>query len=180
VIAVAAVAAALLAPVHLARADEDTSLERKVKAACLYKFASYVEWPAHAFTTPEEPVTIGVLGDETLAEDLRRLVAGRKSGGRPIAVRPVRDLDALYELRVLFVADRESRRIEEIAAAAEGGATLVVTETKGAIGRGTMINFVLHEGRVRFDVDLTAVARGGLTLSSRLLAVAQNVVPGPR
>jgi hypothetical protein len=81
---------------------------------------------------------------------------------------------------VIFVAEPASQRIEAVAEAAAGGGTLLVTETKGAIGRGSMINFVLHEGRVRFDVDLNAVARGGLGLSSRLLAVAHSVVPEPR
>lgn len=173
----AAIAAAWLAPARPACAAERASLERQVKAAFLYKFASYVEWPAHAFVSPDDPVTIGVLGDPILAEELRHLVAGRTSGGRPIVVKSVHDLDALYELRVLFVSNHDSERIREIAEAAAGGATLVVTESKGAIGRGSMINFVLRDERVRFDVDLAAVARGGLGLSSRLLAVAQTVVP---
>jgi hypothetical protein len=178
-IAVTSVAAAVLLGTRHASAIE-TSLERQVKAAFVYKFASYVEWPDHAFAGHDDPVTIGVLGDEALVHELRRIVQGRTSGGRPIVVSEVGDEDDLFEYRVLFVSNGVSERIPAIADATEGSATLLVTESPGAIGRGTMINFVLHEGRVRFEIDLGAVSRGGLTLSSRLLGVAQTVIEGSR
>jgi hypothetical protein len=179
-VAAAATAAVLIAAARSARAEDAAPLERRVKAAFLYKFASYVEWPEHAFQAPGDPVTIGVLGDETLAEELKTLAAGRTAGGRPIAVRPMRDRDPVSDFRVLFVADDEAKRLEDIAAAAPRSATLVVSESEGALGHGAMINFVLRRDRVRFEVDLGAVNRGGLGLSSRLLAVAERVVPGPR
>jgi hypothetical protein len=177
---VAATAAGMLTLARPARAAEAAPLERRVKAAFLYKFASYVEWPKQAFGADGDPVTIGVVGDETLVEELKTLAAGRTAGGRPIAVRSMRDRDPISDFRVIFVSDNEARRLEAIAAAAPRSATLVVSESEDAIGRGAMINFVLRRDRVRFEVDLGAVSRGGLGLSSRLLAVAERVVPGPR
>ena len=180
-----ALARVLLATAVLAVASRparaaETALERQVKAAFLYKFAGYVEWPSHAFSSAASPMTIGVVGDESLVRDLRQIVSGRTSGGRPIVVSSVDDADDVYEFRVLFVSNGASERIGKISEAAEGAATLLVTESRDAIGRGSMINFIVHEGRVRFEVDLNAVTRGGLSLSSRLLSVAQTVVAESR
>ena len=171
--------AMLLAPVRV-RAAEETTLERQVKAAFLYKFAGYVEWPATAFPTNDTPVTIGVLGDDALANELSALVAGRTSGGRPVAVVRLRAVDPLPDVRVLFVARSEYEKLEGIALRAQGRPILIVTEHEDAIGRGAMINFVLASGRVRFEVDLGAAAKGNLALSSRMLAVAQHVLPEAR
>jgi hypothetical protein len=173
-----AAAAALLAP-SSARA-QDHSLERQVKAAFLYKFAGYVEWPANAFPAHDSPVTIGVYGDEALALDLAKLVAGRTSGGRPVTVVKVKSVEPLPDVRVLFVARSETGHLSEIAEAAAGKPILIVAEDEYAIGNGAMINFVLTGGRVRFEVDLAAVSHGSITLSSRLLAVAQQVLPEAR
>jgi len=95
--------AMLLAPGRL-RAAEEPTLERQVKAAFLYKFAGYVDWPAGAFPTNDTPVTIGVLGDDALASELSALVEGRTSGGRPVAVVRLRAIDPVPDVRVLFVA----------------------------------------------------------------------------
>ena len=121
-----------------------------------------------------------MLGDDALADEVSELVAGRTSGGRPVAVVRLRVIDPLPDVRVLFVARSEMERLPAIAEQARGRAILLVAESEGAIGRGAMINFVLTGGRVRFEVDLGAVAHSQLTLSSRLLAVAQTVVPEPK
>jgi hypothetical protein len=177
-LAVACAAATLLVPLR-ARAQEP-SLERQVKAAFLYKFAGYVEWPANAFPAHDSPVTIGVYGDEALARDLTELVKGRTSGGRPVAIVRLKAVDPLPDVRVLFVARSQTEDLSEIAEAARGKPVLIVAEDEFAIGNGAMINFVLSNGRVRFEVDLLAVSHGSIALSSRLLAVAQQVLPEAR
>jgi hypothetical protein len=174
----ALILATLLVPL-MAHAEE-TSLERQVKAAFLYKFAGYVEWPAGAFPTPEAPMTIGVYGDEALAKELATLVQGRRSAGRPVAVVRLKSVDPVPDVRVLFVARERSDELPEIAERTKGRPTLIVTEDEYALGNGSMINFVLSGGRVRFDVDLAAVNHGPIALSSRLLAVAQQVLPEAR
>jgi len=173
-----ACAAALLVPLR-ARAQEP-SLERQVKAAFLYKFAGYVEWPANAFPAKDSPVTIGVYGDDALAHELSQLVEGRTSGGRRVTIVRIKSVDPLPDVRVLFVARSETEKLSDIAEAAHGRPVLIVAEDEYAIGNGAMINFVLANGRVRFDVDLLAVSHGSIALSSRLLAVAQQVLPEAR
>jgi hypothetical protein len=179
-LALAGVAAALVLAPRRSCAAPEATLERQVKAAFLYKFAGYVEWPAGAFGAPNAPMTIGVLGDDELADELSRLVEGRTSAGRPVAIVRLRTVEPVPDVRVLFVARGETERLPELAHQAQGRPILLVTESEEAMGRGAMINFVLAGGRVRFEVDLGAVAHGQLSLSSRLLAVAQNVLPEPK
>jgi hypothetical protein len=159
-------------------ADGDVSLEYRVKAAFLYQIAGYVEWPKHAFPRPDSPVTIGVLGAEPLAEELSRIAPGRTVGNRRIAVRRLTEPVGLEGVQVLFVGRERRSQVGALAQKAGERAVLVVTESESALAEGSMVNFVVVDGRVRFEVGLDAARRGGLTLSSRLLAVAQQVRSG--
>jgi hypothetical protein len=176
-LAVAVTAAAGLAAAAPGPGQESTPLERRVKAAFLYKFAGYVDWPASAFHAADEPLVIGVIGDDAMAQDLERLVRGRTSGGRPVLVRWIDDAAAPGNVHLLFIGRREHHRAAEVLRAVRQRPVLIVTESHDALDEGSMINFVIDEGRVRFEVNLEAVDRNGLGLSSRLLTVARNVSP---
>ncbi len=152
--------------------------ESAIKAAFLYKFAGFVEWPPAALRAGE-PFVFGVLGAEAIAADLEQIVAGRTLDGRPVVVRRLRDTDDVQPLHVLMVgAAREARVREAIAAVA--GPVLVVTEQDGGRRFGAALNFVSDEGRVRFNASVPAAEARGLRLSARLLAVAQAVEGRPR
>lgn len=170
---------ALLGPAASHAHDEATPLERSVKAAFLYKFAGYVRWPPDLFPTPDTPVRIGVLGEDQLADDLRDLVAGRTIEGRGISVYKVLDIDPAAGLHILFIGREETGRLEELAGVANTRSILVVSESgDDALARGSAINFILNDGRVRFEISLPSAERSGLELSSRLLTVAQSVETG--
>jgi hypothetical protein len=170
--------AALLAGWSAGAAEDAASLEQRVKAAFLYQFASYVEWPALSFAQPDTPVTIAVMGAEQLAAELKQLSAGRTVGGRKVEVRQVRPGDTLAGINILFIGSAENARLAQVAQTAKPRAMLIVTEADGALKQGSMINFVIVDRRVRFEVALDSVERSGLKLSSRLLAVAQQVRTG--
>jgi hypothetical protein len=170
--------AAALAGWSAGAAEDATSLEQRVKAAFLYQFASYVEWPAQSFAQPDTPVTIAVMGAEQLAAELKQLSAGRTVGGRTVEVRQVRPGETLAGINILFIGSAENARLPQVVQAAKQRPMLIVTETDGALGQGSMINFVIVDRRVRFEVALDSVERSGLKLSSRLLAVAQQVKTG--
>jgi hypothetical protein len=171
--------AALAGSSACASAVEDPSLlEQRVKAAFLYQFASYVEWPGQAFAQADTPVTIAVMGAQTLAAELKQLVTGRTVGGRPVAVKQVRPGDPLAGVHILFIGNAESGRLAQLAQAPKPRPMLTVTESDGALSQGSMINFVIVERRVRFEVGLDSAEKNGLRLSSRLLAVAQQVKTG--
>ena len=169
--------AILLAP-GAGAAEDDASLEQRVKAAFLYQFAGYVEWPPNSFAQTGTPVTIAVLGADTLAAELSQVVTGRTVGGRPVMVKRVKPGESLAGVHILFIGRAENARLSHFAQPAQPRAILTVTESDGALAQGSMINFVLVDRRVRFEVGLDAAEKNGLRLSSRLLAVAQQVRTG--
>ncbi|HBU29056.1 MAG TPA: hypothetical protein DEB56_04875 [Thiobacillus sp.] len=161
-------------------AGESEDLEHSVKAAFLYKFASYVEWPANAFPKADAPIAIAVTGSDVIAAELGRLVAGRTAQGRPIVVKRLAPGDPLAGVHILFVGPGDAERLAQWARDAQAHSTLLVTDSRRALERGSTINFVLVDRRVRFEISLDAAEKSSLKLSSRLLAVAQRVHPGAR
>jgi len=160
-----------------ASCDEPANaLELSVKAAFISKFPGYVEWPAGTFADAQSPLVVGVVGDPELADELSRVVRGRSSGGRPIQVARVKAFEAWPPLHVLFIGHAEADRLAAIIRSLRAQPILVVTDTENALALGSMINFSLVDGNVRFEVGLGASRRSGLMLSSRLLAVAHGVV----
>jgi hypothetical protein len=153
--------------------------ERTVKAAFLYKFAGYVQWPAAPDAAAGDPLSIGVLGAADLARELAVVTSGRTVADRPITVRRLAPGDSLDDLHVLFVGRDEGDRLGDSLEAARGRPILIVTESEGALDDGSMINFAVDRQRVRFDVALSSAERSGLRLNSRLLAVARRVYREP-
>ena len=160
-----------------ARAQAEAS-ELQVKAAFLYKFGAYIEWPAGVFGGDQAPISIGVLGADDLADELAQLSAGRNVNGRPIQVRKLKRGGPVAGVHILFVGRSEEARLAEVLAPVKGQPVLVVTDSEEALARGSMINFVLVDDKVRFDVATAPAERGKLKISARLLAVARKVV-GP-
>jgi hypothetical protein len=162
-----------------ARAQEDPpQLELKVKAAFLYKFIGYIDWPAASFAKPDTPVVIGVVGADQVAAELTQAVTGRTANDRPVVVRRLRAGESLDGVHVLFVGKAETARLVQLAQAAQQRSVLTVTESDGALAQGSVINFVTVERRVRFEIALDSAEKSRLKLSSRLLAVAQQVRTG--
>ena len=153
-----------------------TPLERRVKAAFLYKFLGYAEFPADAFPGPGAPLTIGVVDADDLAEELARIVSGRTVGNRGIAVRRLAESEIGAPVHMLFVGGIDAGRVGRLLR--QAGALLVVTESENALPQGSAINFHIVDERVRFDVALDAAEKNGVKLSSRLLTVANHVQKG--
>lgn len=145
-----------------------------VKAAFLYKFGSFVEWPAGAFRSSVDPLVIGVFGDEAVASELEQITQGRNINGRPLLVRRVREPADLAGLHILFAGGARQTRVREFIAAAQGP-VLTVSDVPGSGRSGPVLHFTEEEGRVRFHASLTAAEARGIKLSAKLLAVAQEV-----
>ena len=152
--------------------------ERSVKAAFLYKFASYVQWPDVDAKT-EVPITIGVIGATDFARELADITANRTVSSRPINVRRLTTGNSLDGIEILFIAKEERDHLSDLLSAARDKPILTVTESEGGLSSGSIINFTLDQDRVRFEVSLYAAEKSQLRLNARLLAVAQNVHRGP-
>ena len=162
-----------------AGAEAQAPLERAVKAAYVYKFLAYVDWPAPAFESPDSPVVIGVTGADAIAAELAQIALTRPAGERPILIRRLADGASPAGVHVLFVGRGETARLPALLRELRGQPTLVVTESPRALDAGSMINLVVAiDGRVRFEVARDAAERAGLRLSSRMLALAQSVRAG--
>jgi hypothetical protein len=164
-------------PARAQNAVAASSLERRVKAAFLYKFLGYAEFPPGAFLDGASPVMIGVVGADDLAAELARVVAGRTITSRPVVVRTLRDSEVQVPLHLLFIGGQDAGRVGRTVRQASS-AMLVVTECEDGLRQGSVINFRVIDERVRFDVSLDAAERNGIKLSSRLLTVANRVQKG--
>jgi hypothetical protein len=160
-----------------AGAEPASGTERQVKAAFLYKFLGYTEFPSTAFGDPGSAVLIGIVGSDAMLAELARTVAGRTLNGRPIIVKAVRDGDNPGPLHMLFVAGNDPARVARAGRAAPG-ALLLVSECEGGLQQGSVINFRMVDEHVRFDVSLDAAEKNNVRLSSRLLSVANHVQKG--
>jgi hypothetical protein len=154
-------------------------LERQVKAAYLYKFASYVEWPDGAFPRQDSPLVIGIIGADDMADELENMIAGHTVNGRTIVARKLKSGDHLAGLHILFIGDLNKPHLAELFSAVKNKPVLTVTESEETHALGSMINFVITDDRVRFEVNLAPVNASGLRISARMLAAAYKVTPRP-
>jgi hypothetical protein len=155
--------------------SDPQATEYQVKAAYLYKFIGYVEWPSRTQAASDAPLAIGVIGADGLADELQQVVAGRNIHGRAISVRKLGQGDPVAGLQMLFIGRAASDIAGLLAAARESG-VLTVTESDDAFALGSVINFVVVQDKIRFDIALQSAEQAHLRISSRLLAVARKVV----
>ena len=149
------------------------ALEYRIKAAFVCKFASYVEWPAQVFTRPDSPIVIGVIGPDAVVDELARTAAGLSADGRSLVVRKLRPADPPASAHVVYIAHSEESRLAETLAAVKNQPVLVVTESNHALALGSMINFIVVDDKVRFDIAPQAAESSRLRISARLLGVAR-------
>jgi len=150
--------------------------EGQVKAAYLFKFAGFVEWPEGSFARPDSSLQIGVAGSDALAEQLELMVAGRSIGGHAISVRKIRRGEPVAGIHILFVGAAERAAMAELLAAARGQPVLTVSDADDAVALGCMIAFVIADQRLRFDVGMAHVAAARLRISARMLAAANRIL----
>lgn len=167
-----------LAPPVTAAAPPVVASAERVQAAYLHRFLNYVEWPPAALPQADTPYVIGVAGDDTVADELARIAAGRSVNNRGVIVKRLLPTDSLNGVHMLFIGSGERGRQAGWLRVAKGQPILAVTATEGGLDQGSAINFQVVEGRVRFEVSVDAAEHGGLRLNSRLFSVATNVVKG--
>jgi len=151
--------------------------EYEVKAAFLYNFAKFVEWPSQAFKTPQDPLLVCILGRSPLEQSLEQVLRGKSVEGRRFTFRQVTGAEDAGGCRILFVSSAESKRFRALGGSLKPEGILTVGEAQGfaASGSGGVINFKLEGGRVRFEINVDAAEHAQLQISSKLLSLAQIV-----
>lgn len=153
---------------------QDTD-EYRVKAAFLYNFAKFVEWPTQAFKGPSDPIVIGVLGKDPFGDALVAAAAGKTLGGRGFLVREVTDPQQAAQCHILFVSSSERKRLGSLIAQIAGLAILTVGESDNFTAEGGVVNFKIESGTVRFQINVEAARKQQLHISAKLLSLAEIV-----
>lgn len=165
---------ALLLVLLLPGAARAQAPEYDVKAAFLFNFVKFVEWPPTAFAGDRAPLTICVYGEDPFGRTLDALVVGERAGERGLLVRRPDSLAALEGCHILFVCRSEKDRLGEVLEQVQGTPVLTVGDTDGFLRAGGVINFILEGSKVRFLIDQAAAERNGLRISSKLMRLAVN------
>lgn len=158
-------------------AEADSALETAVKAAYLLKLPQFVDWPQSAFPSPATPFTVCVVGDSDFGGLLERAASGEQVNGRPFAVQQIDTAAVKTQCQLMYIGG-DAQFVAQSLSAVVGTPVLTVTdgETDGAT-RG-IVNFVIEDNRVRFEIDEAAANRNHLVISSKLLNIAANVYGG--
>lgn len=167
------------AAVHRAWSADAQTIEYQIKATFLCKFGNFVEWPAPQGASADAAFGIGVVGPDAVVDEVTSAARGQTVNGRPIVVRRLGRGDPLDGLGIVFVARSHSARLAETLAGLRGQPVLTVTESEQGTAVGSMVNFVVVNDKVKFDIALPPAEQSSLKISSRLLAVARLVTGRP-
>ena len=155
--------------------ESSVSSEYLIKAGFIYNFANLVQWPSTAFTQPDSPIVIGILGEDPFGTVLDRVLAGKKVNGRIFLVKRLKSASDLRECHIVFVSSSEMAHLGEAIHLVKGMPILTIGEIPGFAKRGGIINLFLEDNKVHFEVNVEAAKEADLNISSRLLALARIV-----
>ena len=160
-----------------AQAPQPTEYE--VQAAYLSNFGRFVEWPARQGANEREPFYVCILGTDPFGPLLDAALRGETIGGAPMAARRIASASDAANCRIVFVNSTKDSELKNILATLKNFNALTVSDTFNFTRQGGMIQFVLDGNKVRFEINLAAAQRAGLTLSSQLLKVAVAIRRAP-
>ena len=149
--------------------------EYQVKAVFVYNFSRFVEWPPQAFTAPNVPFVIGILGSDPFGGRLDEAVRGEQIDQHPLVVRRFRSLGEIGDCQILYIDRSASAEVQQVLAALDHRSTLTVSDFDGASERGVMIQFTTENNRIRLRINVESARAAGLTISSKLLRSADIV-----
>ena len=153
----------------------EVSQEYQVKAAFLFNFAQFVEWPADAFSEAQSPLVIGVLGEDPFGTLLEETVSGEKSNGHPLVVAHFKTVEEAKNCHILFVNLPREKKQAAILSSLKGSGVLTVSDGESFTKDGGMVRFTTEKNRVHLKINLTAVKEDNLSISSKLLRLAEIV-----
>jgi len=167
----------LLFPAHPRplRANPHEVGEYQVKAAFLYNFVKFVEWPGVRGGSSQNPIVIGILGPDPFGPVLDRTFADKMVGGRRFELRRYGTVEELQLSHVLFVSSTLKRDWSKVLAAVQGTPVMTVSDEGGFVKSGGIIELLLEDNKIRFDIHLSAGKRSGLKISAQLLQLARRV-----
>ena len=156
-------------------AEAQAVSEYQVKAAYLYSFTKFVEWPAGSFSNSSDPIRLCILNDKPFQTRLNQIAGNRQISGHPVLVTSVRDGKESRGCHELFIGSSQSQDTMQIIDSLRGTSVLTVGESDDFVELGGIINFVVLGDHVQFQVNQKAATQARLHMSSQLLSVAKRV-----
>lgn len=147
--------------------------EYQVKAAFLYNFAKFVEWPEDVLTDSNDPIVIGVFGNDPFGMDLDETIKGKTVKNRELVIRRFHQIQELEFCHILFIGSPEKKSLFSILERSEKLCILTVGETEDFTRYGGMIKFMIVENKVRFEINVESIDQAGLKISSKILKLAK-------
>ena len=175
-VAVAALATVCLAIPGLAGEQAAANQEYQIKAAFLFHFAQFVEWPAGAFKDGNGALTYCTVGEDSFRGALDDSLRAKVIGEHGVRVQHLKQSDAVHDCQVLFIGAAQSKNAASILASVKGEPVLTVGETPHFAEDGGMIGFCLEGNKIRFEINAAAVSAAKLKMSARLLTLAKTVI----
>jgi hypothetical protein len=149
------------------------SAEYKLKAVYLFNFLQYVDFPASAFASEKSPIVIGILGDDPFGRALDDMVAGESVKGHPVQVRRYARVKEVQDCQMLYISASESKRLNSILAALDNRSILTVSDADDFASRGGMIKLATENNKIRFRINVEAARAAKITISAKLLQLAE-------
>jgi len=155
-------------------AEPPTLQEYHVKAAFLYNFPNFIQWPEEVFSNKTSPIVLGILGRDPFGEALEA-AEGKTVSGRNLTIRRFNKIEDLEFSHILFISESEVKDMSEILEALNFSGVLTVGDTDGFAQSGGIINFIQKDNKIRFEINVSAADAAGLSISSKLLNLA-NII----
>jgi hypothetical protein len=149
--------------------------EFSLKAAYLFNFTQFIEWPSGSFASRHAPIVIGVLGEDPFGAELDEAVRGKTVCGRSFQIRRSRRLEDLADCQVVYIGGSEARRVPELLAELNKRSALTVSDVDRFAERGGVISLYMDDSKVRFKINLDAASRAGLKVSAQLLKLGKVI-----
>lgn len=149
--------------------------EYQIKAAFLFNFTQFVEWPANALPETKTPLVIGILGENPFGSYLQEIITGEQVNGHPLIVQQYKDAEEIKACHVIFINLTEKNKLEQVIASLKGRSILTVSDDNDFIKQGGMIRFIKKDNKIQFQINPESAKEADLIVSSKLLRLAEIV-----
>jgi hypothetical protein len=148
------------------------SIDYAIHSNIIYHFTKYVEWPDNK---KSGDFIIGIIGDTPLIDELNSLAQSKTANGHKIIVKTFSANQSTFNCNILFISEEESNCLKKVVAATAGSSILILTESKGLASKGSCINFIIVDGKLKLEINKNTIESQGLKIASELLSLGKIV-----
>jgi hypothetical protein len=169
------IVALLTCSIFFSSAQKPVATEYRVKAVFLFNFTQFVSWAPSSFISAQAPFVIGILGENPFDSYLEDVVSGENVNGHPLVVHHYKNIEEIKTCHILFINKAGINNPEDIPASIKGKNILTVSDAAGFLKQASVIRFITKDNKIRIQINLEAAKEAELTISSKLLRIAEIV-----